>query len=449
MKKFIIQTYFLVFSFVHITAQDPNELWSIERCINYAHENNLQVKRQYLNVDLAKEDLNQSYYEVLPKLNGGFDHQFSNGRSLNIEAYKWENTRKQQGSIGISSDLTLFNGFRNLNSIQYKKYSFLSAQEDLEKVKNDITLSIATAYLQILFNEEILNVARSQYEVTLLQVNKISRLVEVGNLSKGELLQIKAQAASEKLNVATSQNVLNMAVLELTQILDLDSIGNFRISHPENLSVESMGVPEAVGDIFKVAVASLPEIKSSEYSVKMAEKYLAYEKGLRSPSLTMGGLYYSRYLKGAYNPLDPGIEYFYKDQLKNNQYSQLSLGLDIPVFNRMKTQTTISKARIRLEDSQFELDQKMQLLYKTIQQLHGNALAALEKYYSGLEAVTSDEEVFKYTQQKYDVGLVNSVDYNISKNNLLKAKSDLLQAKYEFIFRMKIIDFYKGKAITL
>ena len=335
MKKFVASAFIVVLFNLCLIAQNQNELWSIEKCINYAHENNLQVKRQSLNVDLTKKDLNQSYYEILPNLNGGLDHQLSSGRSLNTETYKWENTKKQQGSMGVSSDLTLFNGFRNLNSIQYKKYTFLSAQEDLEKVKNDITLSIATAYLQILFNEELLNVSRSQYEVTLLQVNKISRLVEVGNLSKGELLQIKAQAASEKLNIANSQNVLTVSVLDLTQLLDLDSAGNFRIMTPQNLSVGNMGLPESVEDIFRIAATSLPQIKSSEYNVRMAEKNLAFERGQRSPSLTMGGLYYSRYLKGAYNPLNPGIEYFYKDQLKDNQYSQLSLGLDIPVFNRM------------------------------------------------------------------------------------------------------------------
>ena len=449
MKNFAVRFFILVFSTAGLIAQDQNELWSLERCINYAHEKNLQIKRQRLNVEHSRKELNQSYYEVLPNLNGGLDHQFSSGRSLNTETYKWENTKKQQGSMGVSSDLTIFNGFRNLNSIQFRKYSFLSAQEDLEKVKNDITLSITIAYLQILFNEELLNIAKSQYEVSLLQVNKINRLVEVGNLSKGELLQIKAQAASEKLNVAGCQNDLTISILELTQILDLDSAGNFRIVKPENLNVGNLGIPESVENIFKMASISLPQIRSSEYNVKMAEEYLAYERGLWSPSVTLGGLYYSRYLKGAYNPLDPGLEYFYKDQLKDNQYSQISIGLDIPVFNRMRTQTTISKARIRLEDSRYILDQNNQALYKTIQQLHGNALAALEKYNSAMEAVASSEEVFKYTQQKYDVGLVNSVDYNISKNNLLKAKSDLLQAKYEFIFRMKIIDFYKGNGISL
>ena len=431
-----------------IKAQEGNDLWSLERCINYALENNLQIKRQILNVELTEKDFKQSYYEVLPDLNGSFQHQLSSGRSLNIERYEWENTKKQQGNIGLSGNLTIYNGFRNMNAIQYKKYSFLSANEDLEKIKNDITLTIITAYLQGLFNKEILNVARNQYDVTLLQVVKIGRMVEVGNLSKGELLEIKAQAANEKLNITNAQFNLNFSILELTQILDLDSVGNFQLCQPENLNIESMGLPESIEKIYETAVFSLPEIKASEFNVKMSEKYLHYQKGLRSPNLNLSGLYYSRYLSAANNPIT-GLDYLYNEQLKDNQYSQVTIGLDIPVFNRMKTQTSISKAKIQLKDSHIALAQKMQELYKDIQQVHGNALASMEKYKAALEAVASNEESFKYTQQKFDVGLVNSVDYSVAKNNLFKARSDLVQAKYEYIFRMKILDFYKGNPILI
>jgi outer membrane protein len=278
---------------------------------------------------------------------------------------------------------------------------------------------------------------------------KISRLVEVGNLSKGELLQIRAQAASERLNIAMDENLLKMSVLDLAQLLDLDSAVNFRIEHPNDLSVEKLGVPGTVEEIFTQAISFLPQIKSSGYNVKIAEKYLALQKGQRMPSVNLGGLYYTRYLKGAANPLNPGIDYVYRDQLSNNQYSQLSVGLEIPLFNRMVVHTNIAKARIQLRDSQYALDQDIQNLFKNIQQVHGNAFSALEKYRAAREAVISNEESFRYTQQKLEAGLVNSVDYNIAKANLLKANSDLLQAKYEFIFRMKIIDFYTGKEIFL
>ncbi len=449
MKKCVALILFAVLSGLSLFAQNSDYIWSLERCIQYALENNLQVKRQLLAVKIAKNDLTQSYYEAFPNVNAGLAHDFSSGRSLNIETYAWENTRKQQGNLGISSNLTLFKGLQNLNSMKYNKYSFLSSEEDLEKVKDNITLSITTAYLQVLFAEELLIIARNLYEITLLQVSKSSKMVEVGNMAKGELLQIKAQAASEKLNVATRENELNLSTLELTQLLDLDSTGNFVIVRPENLYVENLGIPQTVEDIFRIAITFLPQIKSSEYNVKMAERYLALRKGERRPSINLRGLYYSRYLKGAYNPLDPSAGYFYRDQLRDNQYSQLSVGLDIPIFNRMVVQTNISKAKIQVEDSKYALDQDIQALYKNIQQVQGNALAALEKYNAGLEAVASNKEAFKYTQQKFDVGLVNTVDYNISKNDLLKAESELLQAKYEFIFRMKIIDYYKGKEITL
>lgn len=452
MRKFLFYIAVAILIPINNYSQEA-DLWTLERCIEYALENNLSIQRMELQSRISSRDLNQSKYNMLPSLGAGVEHQLSSGRSLNTEIYEWENKKKQQGSAGLRSDLTLFNGFQNLNNISFNKFLYLSSQEDLEAIKNDMTLSVVAYYLDILFAEELLEVARSQYEVTLLQVDKNRKLVEVGNAAKSELLEIQAQASSEKLRVTMAENSLQLAVLDLTQLLDLDSVGNFTVYKPEDLVVDGVSLSKDMQDIYSTAVEFLPQIKSAEYMVRAQEKAVDMNKANRFPELYLTGLYYSRYLRGAIHPLDdplnPTLDYPYIDQIKDNRYAQLTIGLSIPLFTRFQTQTNISKSKILLKDYNLFLEQKKQSLYKTIQQNHADALAALDKYISAMEAVTSNEEAFNYTQQKFEVGLVNSVDFNVAKNNLSKARSDLAQAKYEYIFKVKILDFYTGKPIQL
>jgi outer membrane protein len=194
---------------------------------------------------------------------------------------------------------------------------------------------------------------------------------------------------------------------------------------------------------------NMPEIRGAEFRVKSSEKNLSVQKGARIPVVYLSGVYYSRYQDGSYNPNDSTYVYPLIDQLKDKQYSQITLGVSIPILNRYQTQTAISKAKLSLEDSRFQLEQQKQAIYKKIQEAHTDAQGAFEKYQSALEAVKSNEEAFNYTQQKYEVGLVNAVDFSIAKNNYSKARSDLAQAKYEYIFKVKILDFYSGKRIQL
>jgi outer membrane protein len=429
------------------TSAQEKEFWSLEKCIAYALENNIQVKRQELQSELTEQDYTQAYFNFTPTFNAGAEHSLSNGRALNTELYLWENKQQTFGSMGVRSEITLFNGLQNLNTVAERKYSFLSSKEDLEKAKNDITLLIMNYYLQVLFDEEIMEVSKSQYEVTLLQVEKTRRLVEVGNVAMGQLYEIQAQAATDKLNYTVNRNRLQMSVLDLVQLLDLDSTGNFAVLHPENLSVENTLLPESFNEVIETAMVNMPEIRSAEYLVKSSEKYLAVQRGNRSPEVYLNGVYYSRYQNGSFNPNDSTFTYPLIDQLKDKQYSQLTLGISIPVFNRYQTHTAISKAKISLADSKFRLEQQKQVLYKNIQQSHTDALGAFEKYQTALEAVKSNEEAFNYSRQKYEVGLVNAVDFSISKNNFSKARSELAQAKYEYIFKVKILDFYTGKPI--
>ncbi|MBN2212663.1 MAG: TolC family protein [Bacteroidales bacterium] len=449
------------------------KVWTLEECIGYAHQNNLQIKRQELTARISNNNFNQSKFNILPNLNAGVSRNMNFGRSVDPFTNEFITENTNADNYYAQSGLNLFNGLQTYNTIQSYKYQFLKNSEDVIKAKNDITLQIALAYLQILFNKELVEIALSQYEVTLLQIEKTKKLVDVGNIAVGELYKMEAQAASENLNVTNARNNLKLAFLDLTQLLDLDSAEGFDIVTPVGLEINLNDKLEDVNTIYQAAVKFLPQIKSAEYQLKGYEKYLAIQQGRRSPQISMRGTYYTGYsdarskldvnsvydqtigyLRGDLNqpvtaPSYGITEYPYNEQIKDNAYKSLSLSISIPVFNNRQVETGISNAKISVMDSKLELDQAKQVLYKEIQQAHADAVAALEKFKSGVEAVKSNEEAFNYTQQKFDVGLINYVDYNISKNELLKANSELLQAKYEYIFKIKILDFYMGKSIVL
>lgn len=428
-----------VLGFSPVKAQ---KVWSLEECISYALENNLQVKRQELNVQYNRNNYNQSKFNTLPNLNGQFSHQYSSGKYTNYNTLVEDN--RWMGNASLNSTLTLFNGLQTLHDIGQKKYLFLQSQSDLKKRENDLSIDLATGYLQVLFSKELLEVAKSKLEVTSLQAERTRRMMEVGNVAQGEYLQIKAQEANDKTSLINAQNNLDIAFLNLTQLLDLDSTGGFDIVVPENIEVELLASLQGVQEIFSIALESMPEIKSAQYALKSSEKQLAKVKGQYSPNLNINGSIYSSYLKFANTPAES-----YEQQFQDNIYKYISLGISIPIFNQLQIKNAVSNSRLNVQDFKLQLEVARMALYKEVQQAHADASAAREKYYSSVEAVKYNEEAFKYTSQKLEVGLVNSVDYNIAQNNLISAQSSMLQAKYEYIFKLKILDLYMDKPIVL
>ncbi len=436
--------------FVYPSNISAQKKWTLEECINYAHQNNLQIKRQELNADISETYLKQSYFELLPNLNAGGSHNLSSGRALNTETYTWEDRTNQDGNLGIQSDLTIFNGLNNINSIKQHKFDLMRDLASVEKIKNDITLNIATSYLQVLFGYELLDLAKSQRDVTQQQVDRMKKLVEVGNRAKGDLLELEAQLSNENLNAINAENNLKINYITLIQLLELelDSIGSFQIERPE-IPVIAEEELQSVNDLYQKASEIYPELKAAEFNLSAKEKALSVVRGGRYPELYLSGLYYSRYNKSATNPVSPSENYRYIDQISDNQYRQLSLNFSVPIFNRRSVESSISRSKIAVQNAEYEFDQVKKDLYKAIQEAHSDAISALAKYDASMQAVKSNEEAFSYTEQKFEVGLVNSVDYNVAKNELLKARSNFLQAKYEYIFKLKILDFYLGKPITI
>jgi len=410
--------------------------WTLEECVLYAIEHNIQVKQQELAADFQQNALKQSKYNLAPSLNGGAGHSYSFGRALDESTYSFITNRK---------------------SIEQNKYNLQASIQDVEKIKNDISLSIALAYLQILLNKELFEVAKNQHDITMEQIERTSRLVTAGSLARGSLLEIQAQAASEELQVVNAGNQLDLSILNLTQLLELDIVGDFDIIVPELQIPDETELIEPVMTVYSEAIKIQPQIKGAEFQLESSEMGLDIAKGARSPRLSLNGSYNTRYsdIRQKLVGIDPVTfvptyeKYPFMDQLKDNVNYGLSLSLSVPIFNGWQVNQAISNARLDIERSQYNLEYQKNMLYKDIQQAFADAKASLKKFHSSQRALVSMEESFRYTEQKFNVGLVNTIDYKTSKNQLTRTQSDLLQAKYEYIFKVKVLDFYRGKELSL
>jgi outer membrane protein len=441
---------FIVLNSGNVTAQ---KVWKLEDCIQYAFDNNLVIKQQVINTEYNSNILQQSKINLAPDLNAGSAYGFSWGRALDQTTYEFtEDQRIMSLNMNLNTSMTLFSGFQQLNTVKQNEFNLLASLQDLERFKNDIALAIAAAFLQILFNTELVGIAESQLEITQLQVNRTQKLVEAGSLARGALLEIQAQAASEELNVINAKNQLDISYLNLTQLLDLDSVGDFTIEIPEFGDIAAKEILLSVNSVYNEALTVMPQIKSYEYQLASSEKGLAIAKGARMPSVNLSNSLSTGYsdIRERFNPAIGEFEpYPFPDQIQDNRSTNLSLSLRIPIFNGWMVNTNISNARLGVMNSRLLLETERNNLYKDIQQAHADAVAAQKKYLATQQALTSMEESFMYTEQKFEVGLVNTVDYNAEKNRLTRTQSDLLQAKYDYIFKMKILQFYRGIPLTL
>ncbi len=448
--KHLFTLFSIVFILGGITSNAQN-VWSLQKCIDYALENNIQIKQQQLNTDYYETQLSQAKSNRLPNLNAQIGNDNSFGRSLTYEnTYKNVNSSSLTG--GINTNFTIFNGFILSNSIEKQQLDLQATLKDLQKAKDDIMLSIARSYLEILFAEEIILVDDAQLEVTQLQINRTKQLVDAGSLAKGALLEIQAQLAREELQLVNDNNTVQLSYLTLFQFLDLPIAESFTIEKPVLPEIKAnISMANSI-DVFNNAMNSRPEIQAAQFRVKSAETELEIAKGNRYPSFSFNANYFNLY-NNQYSypppPIGTGGKIPFGSQLKNNRRSSAGFTLNIPIFNRFQVKNGITNATIQITDYKYRLQTESNILRKDIELSYTNALAALNRYISTQKAVVSMEEAFRYIEEKFNVGMVNSVDYNLQKNQLTAAKSQLLQAKYEYIFRTKILDFYNGIPIEL
>jgi outer membrane protein len=421
-------------------------IWSLQKCIDYALENNIQIKQQELGTQYGENQVSQAKTEKYPNLNASLGNDYNFGRSLTYEN-TYENTNSASISGAVSTNLTLFNGRVLHNTIKQRELDLEASLYDLQKAKDDIMLAIAANYLEILFAEELMLVTEANLEVTKQQINRTQQLVDAGSLARGALLEIEAQLAREELQLVNDKNSVQLSYLNLFQLLELPIAESFTVEKPVLPEIQANSSMINAIAVYNDALDVRPEIKAAQMRVESAIKQLDIAKGYRYPSLSLGANYYNLY-NNKYTDIYGEVISF-NEQLKNNSRSGIGLNLSIPIFNRHQVKYGISNAELQITDYEYRLQSAKNVLRKDIEQAYTNALAAFNRYASSEKAVNSMEEAFRYTEEKFNVGMVNSVEYNQSKNNLTVAQSNLLQAKYEYIFRTKILDFYNGIPIKL
>jgi outer membrane protein len=423
------------------------KVWTLEDCIKQALENNIRIKQSKLDVSSGEVNMLQSKLDLLPSLNASASHSYGWGRSIDLATYKYVDQQTQQSYFNISSDVTLFNGFQKMNTMKQRRAEYLAARYNSDKVSNDIALAVAGYYLQILFSQELVTNSQSQLEITAQQVERTRKLVEAGTLAKGSLLEIQAQLANEEVNLVQAKNQLNLSYLDLLQLLELSSDNEIRIDVP------SLRLPETpsllpVQSIYNTALGLMPEIKSAEYYTESSRRALAVAKGSRSPSLGLQGGFGTNYSDQILDITSGDVKPF-DDQVRDNKSTTLAIRLSIPIFNGYQVNSYINRSKINLENASYNLDLARNTLRKNIESAYTDALAAYASYSARQKSLSSLRESFKYTEEKFNVGMVNAIDYNVAKNQLSRAESDLLSGKYDYIFKLKILDFYLGRTISL
>lgn len=438
MKKTIISLSLTLMGVCYLQAQ---ETWNLQRCIAHAIEHNLGIKQKEAARDQSKVELNTSQWSRLPNLNGNVGQSFNFGRALQSDnTYGNRNTQNTNFSLG--TNIPLFTGMQIPNSIALSKLNLKAATEDLAKAKEDISIQVASYFLQVLFNEELVKVAYNQVKMSQEQLDKKVAFFKNGKASEAEVLEAKSRLAQDELSVVQADNNYRLALLDLSQLLELPSPEGFRI-HVQDINDFSadLTLPE---EVYAQAMMNKPAIKAAQYRLQGAEKSIRIAQSAYYPQLSFGAGIGTNYyhLSGIENAS-------FGSQWRENMNKYLQFSLSIPLFNRFQTRNRVKSARIQHQALSWQLEESKKALYKEIQQAYYNALAAESKYKSSQSASESAEASFRLMSEKYANGKASATEYNEMRTAWMKALSDGIQAKYEYVYRSKILDFYKGIPLTL
>ena len=441
MKKIILIVSLGVLGIQGIQAQEKQ--WSLRECCDYAVAHNISIKQQENQCRQQELKLSTAKNQRLPDLSGSVSQSFSFGRGLTADN-TYTNTNTSNTSFGLNTSVPLFTGFQIPNEIKLNQLNLEAATADLEKAKDDIRMQVAKAYVQILYDMEIADVAVRQIEIDSAQVARLQAFVNNGKASEAELSQQKATLAKSRLTATQAENDYRLAILTLTQLLELPTPEGFSIERPTQEELDALAHVGLLSpdQIYAEALGVKPEILSQQLKLKGTEHSIKIAKAANYPTLSLGGGLGTNYYTTSGFKSDK-----FGKQLENNFSQSLGLNLSIPIFNRFRTRNNIRSAQIDRETQQLQLDNTKKTLYKEIQQVYYNTLNAQSKEKSSAEALQSTKDAFLLTQAKYVNGKATITEFNESKNNYLRSESDLVQARYENLYQHALLEFYRGKAL--
>ena len=467
----------ILLQFCGILPIIAQQQYTLQECIDYAMEHNLNVQSQQLNVKIDEVNSLQSKLELLPSVNGSANYGYNWGRSVNPETNLVTRQQQANGFGSLSASLNLFNGVQTYNTIKQNNANLQASQYDLETEKNNVILNVISFYTGVIFNKELLENAKSQLLSTTTQLERTRKQVDAGALPISSLMNMQAQQAANEVTVINAENALTLSYLQLKQAMMLPGNVDLDIVVPEielsEADVEGLKAQE----VYEIAETTMPEVKSADMQIESAQRGIAIAKGNYYPRLTLSGGISTNYssliadrglverngiftnvpigfVQGTNetvlsNPIEgfTTVDYPFSQILSDNFGQSISLGLSIPIFNKYQANSAVQRAKISKDRADIFAEQTRQNLRQNIETAYTDVFSSGKSYQSSLKQVEAQTEAFRATKQRYDSGAASYAEFELAQNNLSQSRSDLRRAKYSFIFKLKILDFYQGKPI--
>lgn len=481
MKKLVL---FILLISSGISIQAQSKKWTLKECVEYALENNISVRQSELDLDLSEVEKSDAIGNFLPTLNGSASNAWNTGLTQNVTTGVLENQTNRNSSYSLTVGMNLFQGLRNHRIYQRSELSNLASQYGLSKMKDDISLFVANAYLQVLNNKANLDVLNSQNEVTLEQIDRTIQLVDAGVLPKGDLLEIQATDASEKQNIAVSENAVRISLISLAQLLRIQDYENFDIEDEGYEIIDESITVKEISEIITSAKENRSELKIAQTNFDLAQKDMQISRSAYAPTLSVYMNYNTRESdvpSGRAIEIDPDNPVIVGDTpigvlestgesvlgLQPNILSVTELGplpffeqlylndgisygfqLRVPIFNGFSTRNSVKRSEINVRRQEFMLEQTKLDIESTVYQAYVDAKGSYKSFEAAQRALESQELAYQYAKDRFEVGLINAFDFSQSKTRYDNAKIEANRAKYDYIFKLKVLELYFGIPAT-
>jgi outer membrane protein len=439
MKKLII----FLFIIAGFSAQSQVKKWTLKECVDYAIENNISIKQAELDLDQSELNKNDAVGNFLPNLNARASQSWNNGLAQNPVTFDAVTSTTQNLSGGISSSIDLYTGLTRLNELNKSKMAILASKYQLENMQQDISLFVANSFLQILFNKEQIKVLTSQIDVTRNELLQTQDLIEAGVIPEGDLLEVQANLAGQEQQLVAAENALYISKVSLAQLLLITDYDNFDIVDMDYLAPLSDILNQPAEVIFGRAKETRKEILIAETNAKIAEYDLKIARGNLQPSLTGNYSFSSNYFRSDLFDTDD-----FETQMTDNKQHNYFLQLNIPIFNRFSGKNNIKRNKLNVERAKYQVEQEKLDLQTTVYQAYNDAKGAGKAYEAAVKTLNARELAYNFSQERYNVGLLNAFDFSQSQNQYVAAQSEVVRTKYDFIFKLKVLELYFGIPIT-
>jgi len=446
-KNKFLTGFALIVSFCVSQNVQAQEVITIQQAVDNTLKNNLQIKQAQFSAALSEENLSQSKYALYPTLNGSINPNLTFGRGLDQTTFQVTNQTSLYTSGNLSTNVDVFQGFAKINQIRQNKTLLEADKSNIEKVKNDLILQVVTAYLQVLYNTDLARASQEQLDISNKTLIRENALLDAGNKTLADISQAKSQVATAELNLTNAQNQLSVSYLTLGQLMELPPSQKFVVQAPIIDNIQVTPTTNNPDEIFDNAMKIFPDIKLANLRSLAAKQAIDVAKGAYSPRLSLGAGLSSSY-SYQFNYAGQFAQQSFADQINQRFGQSIGMSLQIPIFNGFAARSGVRRAKITYNNTLTQEQLAKNNLNKVIFQATTDLKAAQSRFVSTQNAFNAQKDAFYVVEQRYNVGLVNSLDYSTAQTNRNKAEIDFIQAKYDLLFRAKVIDYYLGKQIN-